>query len=244
VNGPDPSGPDPSGPDPSGTAGFRLRLMEKDDLPTVLAMERAVFPDDAWTEEMLAAELAGQGDTHYYVVAVEEAPDKAGIVAGASERGAERGRAPGSTEAPDKASGGKRGAEGEGAPESLPDTSVVGYAGLFAPGGSQGDVQTIAVRADRQGRGIGAALLSALISEAAARGCREVFLDVRAGNAVARRLYRRAGFTDIGVRRGYYQPSGADAIVMRLKLPQPRHGTARRAGTPEHGARNDGGRDD
>jgi ribosomal protein S18 acetylase RimI-like enzyme len=44
-----------------------------------------------------------------------------------------------------------------------------------------------------------------------------VFLEVRAGNVVARRLYRQLGFKDLGVRRGYYGP-GQDAIVMELRL--------------------------
>ena len=35
-------------------------------------------------------------------------------------------------------------------------------------------------------------------------------------NDRAQRLYRRRGFTDIGIRRAYYQPSGTDALVMRL----------------------------
>ena len=44
-----------------------------------------------------------------------------------------------------------------------------------------------------------------------------VLLEVRADNAAAQRLYERRGFTEIGRRRGYYQPSGADAVVMRRK---------------------------
>jgi [ribosomal protein S18]-alanine N-acetyltransferase len=96
---------------------------------------------------------------------------------------------------------------------------VAGYAGLAAIPGDCGDVQTIAVRADRQGQGIGTAMLGDLIATAAARRCREVFLEVRADNDRARLLYQRTGFTEVGLRRGYYQPSGADAIVMRLRLP-------------------------
>jgi len=38
---------------------------------------------------------------------------------------------------------------------------------------------------------------------------------VRTDNHRAQRLYRRYGFTEIGIRRGYYQPSGTDALVMR-----------------------------
>lgn len=44
-----------------------------------------------------------------------------------------------------------------------------------------------------------------------------MFLEVRAGNLAARRLYRHLGFRDLGVRRGYYGP-GQDAIVMELRL--------------------------
>jgi [ribosomal protein S18]-alanine N-acetyltransferase len=91
---------------------------------------------------------------------------------------------------------------------------VTGYAGLLVAG-TQADVLTIAVAADRWGQGTGSALLEALLAEAARRGCTEVFLEVRTDNARAQRLYRRYGFAEIGIRKGYYQPSGADALVMR-----------------------------
>jgi ribosomal-protein-alanine N-acetyltransferase len=94
---------------------------------------------------------------------------------------------------------------------------IVGYAGLAAAGG-QGDVQTIAVRADRQGRGLGAALLTALLEEARRRGCQEVFLEVRADNDRAMALYERFEFERIAVRKRYYERAGVDAIVMRRKL--------------------------
>jgi ribosomal-protein-alanine N-acetyltransferase len=100
------------------------------------------------------------------------------------------------------------------------DGKIVGYAGLLAAGG-QGDVLTIAVATARWGHGIGTELLDRLLAEARRRGCTEVFLEVRADNARAQRLYRWRGFTDIGIRRAYYQPSGTDAIVMRLDLRQP-----------------------
>ena len=94
---------------------------------------------------------------------------------------------------------------------------VAGYAGLLGAGW-QGDVLTLAVAADRWGQGIGTALLRALLTEASRRGCTEVFLEVRTDNGRAQELYRRHEFTEIGIRRGYYQPSGADALVMRRTL--------------------------
>lgn len=100
------------------------------------------------------------------------------------------------------------------------DGQLVGYAGLLAAGG-QADVLTIAVDTTRWGQGVGSALLRQLLAEATGRGCTEVFLEVRADNARAQRLYHWWGFTDIGIRRGYYQPSGTDAIVMRRPLSGP-----------------------
>jgi len=95
---------------------------------------------------------------------------------------------------------------------------IAGYAGLLGAGW-QGDVLTLAVATGHWGRGIGSALLEALLAEARRRGCTEVFLEVRTDNHRAQRLYRRHDFTEVGIRRGYYQPSGADALVMRRALP-------------------------
>lgn len=90
---------------------------------------------------------------------------------------------------------------------------IVGYVGLAAIDGT-GDVQTIAVRRDRQGTGLGAVLLDALLAEAQARGCREVLLEVRADNAPARALYARRGFVEIAQRPRYYA-DGTDAFILR-----------------------------
>jgi [ribosomal protein S18]-alanine N-acetyltransferase len=117
------------------------------------------------------------------------------------------------------------------------DGQVVGYAGLLAAG-SQADVVTIAVTGRHQGQGTGAALLAALLAEARRRGCTEVFLEVRVDNLRAQQLYRTRGFEQIGLRRGYYQPSGTDALVMRRSLaaePAGRAGDA--SGASERGTR-------
>jgi ribosomal-protein-alanine N-acetyltransferase len=79
----------------------------------------------------------------------------------------------------------------------------------------------MAVATSHWGQGIGSALLQALLAEAAGRGCAEIFLEVRVDNPRAQQLYRRHGFTDAGLRRGYYQPSGTDALVMRRPLDPP-----------------------
>ncbi|MES4904617.1 MULTISPECIES: ribosomal protein S18-alanine N-acetyltransferase [unclassified Streptomyces] len=97
---------------------------------------------------------------------------------------------------------------------------LVGYAGLAAVDRT-GDVQTIAAARDHWGTGLGARLLTNLITAATAFECREVLLEVRVDNLRAQRLYERFGFEPIGIRKGYYQPGNVDALVMRLTDPAP-----------------------
>jgi ribosomal-protein-alanine N-acetyltransferase len=94
------------------------------------------------------------------------------------------------------------------------DGRVAGYAGLALVPPAEAWVQNLAVRRDAQRGGLGAALLAALLERAEEAGARKVLLEVAADNAPAQRLYDRYGFTPVGVRRGYYQPSNTDAVVM------------------------------
>lgn len=95
---------------------------------------------------------------------------------------------------------------------------LVGYAGLAAVDRTA-DVQTIAAARDHWGTGLGARLLTNLITAATAFECHEVLLEVRVDNLRAQRLYERFGFAPLGIRKGYYQPGNVDALVMRLADP-------------------------
>ncbi|MCL7459468.1 ribosomal protein S18-alanine N-acetyltransferase [Micromonospora echinofusca] len=95
------------------------------------------------------------------------------------------------------------------------DGEVLGYAGLAVAPPDEAWVQNVAVRRDAQRRGIGRLLLEALLAEAARLGARSTLLEVAADNAPAQKLYATYGFEPIGVRRGYYQPSNTDALVMQ-----------------------------
>lgn len=101
-----------------------------------------------------------------------------------------------------------------------PDGTVRGYGGLLVVG-TEGDIQTIAVAPEARGKGAGRRMMAALLAEAHQRGVREVFLEVRADNPVAQRLYISLGFTEIGIRPRYYQPDGVDAVVMKLDVKDP-----------------------
>lgn len=88
---------------------------------------------------------------------------------------------------------------------------VAGYAGLAVIDHDESWVQNIAVDRRAQRRGLGRQLLEALLAEA---GKRKVLLEVAVDNAPAQRLYAGYDFEPVGVRRGYYQPSNTDALVM------------------------------
>ena len=66
-----------------------------------------------------------------------------------------------------------------------------------------------------QRRGLGRSLLHVLLAEAARLGVPKVLLEVAVDNVAAQKLYAEYGFEPVGVRKGYYQPSNTDALVMR-----------------------------
>jgi ribosomal-protein-alanine N-acetyltransferase len=94
---------------------------------------------------------------------------------------------------------------------------VVGYAGLWFDG-DVAQVMTIGVDPAWQRRGVGRALLAALVERSRALGAEAVLLEVRVDNDPAITLYEAFGFERIGVRRRYYQPEDKDAYTMRLLL--------------------------
>ena len=91
---------------------------------------------------------------------------------------------------------------------------LVGYAGISLVGSPpEAEVHTIGVDPDWQRGGIGRALLRGLLGWADEVGA-PVYLEVRTDNVAAISLYAAHGFEKIGLRRRYYQPSGADAYTM------------------------------
>ena len=94
---------------------------------------------------------------------------------------------------------------------------IIGYAGL-AVGKGEALINNIAVRREEQRHGVGRALLERLLDEARRQQASQVLLEVAAENAPAQKLYAGYGFEVIGVRKGYYQPSNTDALVMQMEL--------------------------
>lgn len=92
---------------------------------------------------------------------------------------------------------------------------LLGYVGLMTVL-DEGYLSNIAVSPEHRRQGIAEALLKALLMRARARKLAFVTLEVRAGNTPAQTLYRKLGFTEAGVRRGYYEHPREDAVLMTL----------------------------
>lgn len=94
------------------------------------------------------------------------------------------------------------------------DGAVAGYlVAWFAA--DEGELANVAVASPMRGRGVGAALVDALLADAAARGVNAVYLEVRESNHAARALYASRGFAEVGRRRHYYRRPVEDALVLR-----------------------------
>ena len=94
--------------------------------------------------------------------------------------------------------------------------NVVGYAGVGRMGPAawpEYEIRTIGVAPEAQRRGIARMMMDAIVELADSHDA-PIFLEVRVGNDPAIRLYEAYDFVINGLRRNYYQPSGADAHTM------------------------------
>lgn len=95
--------------------------------------------------------------------------------------------------------------------------SVVGYAAVWVVL-DQAELGDIAVDGGWRRRGVGQRLMDAVLVRMRALRVRELYLEVRASNADAQRLYLRNGFLEVGRRRNYYSQPREDALVLRRLL--------------------------
>lgn len=113
-----------------------------------------------------------------------------------------------------------------------------GYAGIALNGPTadpEWEVHTVALSPEQQGKGYARLLMDKLFEPLQVIGG-PVYLEVRDGNAPAVGLYESYGFEVTGRRKGYYQPSGADALTMFRP-------DEKRPGQAEDGAQDTGARD-
>ena len=108
------------------------------------------------------------------------------------------------------------GGQTSGSGEASAGTSeVVGYAGYWQVM-DEGHIMNIAVREDLRSRGIGHALMEAMLKEGDCLGILYWTLEVRVSNDPALHLYEKTGFTSAGIRPGYYSNPKEDANILWL----------------------------
>ncbi len=97
------------------------------------------------------------------------------------------------------------------------DGKLIGYVGSqsVAP---EADVMNLAVAPEWRKKGIGRALMKALIEQLHSRGITALFLEVRISNLPAQNLYRGLGFVEVGRRPKYYVNPTEDALILRKEL--------------------------
>lgn len=96
---------------------------------------------------------------------------------------------------------------------------LAGY-GVLAASAGEAHLLNLCVREQFRNRGLGSRLLQHMLQQSREADAHVIFLETRASNQAAARLYEAHRFVQIGVRRGYYQAIGGreDAIVMRRAL--------------------------
>ncbi len=172
-----------------------VRLMRQEDISQVAAIDREVFPTmlpQTNYQRELKSPLA------HYVVACDD--EKMIDEAGVASRGTKwsfrflfRKKVASSSE-----------------------QYVAGFAGFWIMAG-EAHIINFAVRQSYRRKGIGELLLISLIDLARELNSLLITLEVRASNTAALSLYRKYGFAETGLRRGYYSDDKEDAVIMTVE---------------------------
>lgn len=97
------------------------------------------------------------------------------------------------------------------------DDKLVGYADVWNIAG-EGQLNNIAVTGAARGNHIGQKMMEYLFDALRESGATEMSLEARVSNTPARRMYEKLGFVNLGIRPGYYEDNGEDAVIYRKDL--------------------------
>ncbi len=177
-------------------ASVLVTPMSLDDIPAVMAIERASFPRP-WPERAYHYELSKNPEAYFVVArayAVEAMP--------AEQRSHWQRLAQ------------RLGLQSRAPARRTPHT-VVGFAGMWMHV-DEAHIATIATHPAWRRRGVGERILINLLREAQRRRAEIVTLEVRVSNVAAQHLYRKYGFEEVGRRKAYYQDNREDALLMTI----------------------------
>ena len=104
-----------------------------------------------------------------------------------------------------------------------PEDEIAGYAVVYVVL-DEGSLDDIAVTEALRRQGGGGMLLRKALEYAREQGVKRFFLEVRESNEKALKMYEKAGFKRLSVRKAYYQDPVEDAAVMEIDLGKDRPG--------------------
>lgn len=82
----------------------------------------------------------------------------------------------------------------------------------------EAEIFKLSVAESTRNRGVGYHLLDFAVNYCSAKGVKNCYLELRASNEGARRLYEKRGFVTVGIRKDYYDGPVEDAILMQFEL--------------------------
>jgi ribosomal-protein-alanine N-acetyltransferase len=180
---------------------YSVRQMQEDDIPQVAEIDREAFPTQ-WPYPAYAYSRELNNRLASYVVIVEDGSlwERSGKIRNgfplfAPLLGLFRRSARTTGDKPQAAE------------------LLAGFAGIWRML-DEAHLTTIAVRETRRRIGIGELLLITMIDMSMEYNASVVTLEVRVSNLTAQSLYRKYGFNDAGLRKGYYSEDGEDALIM------------------------------
>ena len=184
-----------------------MRLMRKEDIAQVIEIDREAFPT-LWPPPNYQHEL--QNRLAHYIVAgdegetVEEPRIEVSLEKGISGLASKVRQLFNH----DRFFGNKLPLSGR--------QYIKGFAGFWIMA-NEAHITNIAVRKIHRRQGIGELLLTSVIDLATELNARIITLEVRTSNAAAQNLYYKYGFTQVGIRHGYYTDNGEDAVMMSIE---------------------------
>ena len=94
---------------------------------------------------------------------------------------------------------------------------IVGYCGYYGTL-EEGEITNVAVDENARNRGIAYEMVGQLLKVAQQQGILRMVLEVRLSNLPAIHVYRKLGFTELGVRKNFYEMPTEDALIMECTL--------------------------
>ena len=101
--------------------------------------------------------------------------------------------------------------------ESLLQKRILGYIGMYIAF-EEGEVTNVAVSPEYRKQGVGNELVTAIQAIGREHDLERIILEVRVSNTNAISLYKRNGFTELGIRKNFYEKPTEDAYIMACEI--------------------------